>query len=212
MEIKKPIITDNKTVSVIDFKDDISSLSKDKKNELLNIVGELLIERTLSSMADSVSPVDGSSFPALSKEYAKYKLEEVGTKDPNLDLTGSMINALDYKIVNNSIEYGIYGKEAGKADGHNNLSGRSNLPKRQFLPDAGEGLQFEDTINQVISDFIADNTEIKKEDLEAVGDSKDLYALLKSELGDYSKKELKSRVLRSELAFLLDDYGLLEFL
>lgn len=214
MEVKKAVATSNKTASTIDFSEELKGLSKDQKEELLDQIGELLIEETLSSVADSRSPVDGSSFAKLSKQYAKYKESETGSTSPNLDLTGSMLSSLEYNVIGDKIEIGVYGKDAPKADGHNNISGQSNLPERQFIPKAGEGYSkdIENLISDTIDQYIADNAEISKKKLDKVESKDDLYELLREELGDYTNKELKALVMRSELASVLDDFDLLDYL
>jgi hypothetical protein len=165
-------------------------------------------------VADSKSPVDGSSFQALSKDYGDKKQTETGSRKPNLDLTGEMLNSLDYKIVGDKLEIGVYGEDAPKADGHNNFSGKSKLPKRQFLPESGQA--FDDSIKSLIADTVeqykADNLELKAKDLKQVETKSDLYDLLKEYLGDYERARLKELVLSSELAAQLDEYDLLGLL
>lgn len=215
MEVKKTIATSNKTASTIDFSDEISALKKEQRLELLEQIGELLVEETLASVADSRSPVNGGEFKStLSKAYAKKKLEETGSDEANLDLTGSMLSSLDYRIVGDLIELGVYGSDASKADGHNNFSGKSKLPPRQFLPDEGESYNsnISSLINQTIQNYLADNVEIDEKKLEEVETKQDLYELLADELGDYSRKELKSIVMRSDLASVLNDFDLLDLL
>jgi len=214
MEVKKTTATKNKTSSLIDFSDEVSSLSSDQKNELLDQIGELLIEETLSNVADARSPVDGSAFDSLSKSYAKKKMDQTGSNSPNLDLTGSMLGSLDFKVVGDSIEIGVFGNDAPKADGHNNFSGSSTLPKRQFLPSEGElyTSQIKSLIDQTIETYISENVSIRKSQLDKVESKSDLYELLREELGNYPNKKLKSMVLKSDLASLLNDYDLLELL
>lgn len=173
-----------------------------------------MIEQTLSYVAESKSPVDGSSFKKLSKEYGAIKKAETGSDDPNLDLTGSMLTSLEFKVSGDKIELGVYGSDAGKADGHNNFSGKSKLPRRQFLPDKGEA--FESSIMQLVSDTVAaykaDNATLKPKQLEAIDSKAGLYDYLQEVLGDYSRAELKRLVLSSELSVALDEFDLLGLL
>lgn len=214
MEVKKTVANSNKTASTIDFSEEISALKKEQRLELLEQIGELLVEEVLSSVADSRSPIDGSAFDGLSKNYKKKKLDETGSSSPNLDLTGSMLSSLDFNVSGNSIEIGVYGKDAPKADGHNNFSGKSKLPTRQFLPEENQTFtnKINSLIDETIKDYIADNAEIDEKKLEKVESKADLYELLKDEFGDYSNKELKAMVMRSELASVLDDFDLLDYL
>ena len=151
----------------------------------------------------------------LSKDYAKKKKEETGSSSANLDLTGSMLNALDFKVKNDAIEIGVYGKEdAGKADGHNNFSGASKLPTRQFLPK--ENQSFDDPIKKLIQEHIdtykADNIELDSKELKQVETKADLYSYLKDEFDGMSDGEIKDLILRTDLAATLDKYDLLDLL
>ncbi len=210
----KTTATSNKTTSTISLKNELLGFTKDQKEEVLSEIGELLVVKVLESVADSRSPIDGSSFARLSDEYAKKKKAEPGSDKPNLDLTGSMLTSLDFKIVNDKIELGVYGEDAGKADGHNNFSGKSKLPKRQFLPDKGEA--FENSIMSLISDTIeqyrADNSTFNPKVLDTIESKDDLYNYLSEVLGDFERKKLKSLVLSSELSTSLDEFGLLDLL
>lgn len=218
----KTTATSNKTTSTISLKNELLGLSKDQKDEVLSEIGELLVVKVLESVADSRSPIDGKKFEPLKKpdkdgkggEYRAFKLKETGSDNPNLDLTGDMLTSLDFKIVNDKIELGVYGEDAGKADGHNNFSGKSKLPKRQFLPDKGEA--FEDSIMSLISDTIdqykADNATLSSKELKTIETKEDLYKYLAEVLGDYERSKLKSMVLSSELSVSLDDFDLLDLL
>ena len=151
----------------------------------------------------------------LSKSYAEKKKEETGSTAANLDLTGSMLNALEYKIKDNGIEIGVYGKEdAGKADGHNNFSGLSKLPRRQFLPDKGQS--FDDPIKELIKDHIeaykADNMELDDSKLKQIETTNELYDYLRTEFEGLTKSEIKQLVLQSEIATQLDDFDILDLL
>lgn len=173
-----------------------------------------MIEQVLSYCADSKSAVDGSSFHSLSKDYADKKKAETGSSDPNLDLTGSMLNSLEFKVTGNKIEIGVFGEDAGKADGHNNFSGKSNLPERRFLP--GEGQTFDSSINDLITQTIetykTDNLELDQSKLKDINTKAELDAYLKSEFDGLSLSRIRELILQSEMAAVLDEYGLLDML
>lgn len=103
-------------------------------------------------MGDAKSPVTGRNFKALDKDYAKRKAD-VARPIANLELSGDMLDALDYEIKGNEIEIGIWGDEAPKADGHNNHSGDSSLPTRRFIPKQGED-NFRPSILQQVKSII----------------------------------------------------------
>lgn len=214
METIKTSASSSKTSSTITLKDDLKGLTTSQKEELAAQIGELLVEQILESVAVSKSPVTGDSFARLSKDYADKKKSETGSSAPNLDLTGSMLTSLDYKISGDKLELGVFGEDAGKADGHNNFSGKSKLPTRQFLPKSGES--FDKSIVSLVSDTIdqykADNMSFKSKELKQVETKSDLYELLKDKLGDKSRSELKKLVLSSELSAELDAFDLLDLL
>lgn len=216
MEVKEEgvYLEDKKTSTKIDFSDVLDGLNKSQQREVLDQVGELLVTQVLEYVANSKSPIDGSTFHALSDEYAKKKKEETGSDDPNLDLTGKMLSSLDYKIIGQAIELGVYGDDAGKADGHNNFSGKSKLPERKFLPDKGE--LFDDEIVNIINDAIdmykADNLSLDEDVLKNIDTKEELYGYLANEFDWLSKPKIKELILSSELATTLDKFDLLDLL
>lgn len=214
METTKTTVSKSKTASTLNLSEDIRGLDRSQKDELLSQIGELLVEQILSSVADSKSPVNGNSFAPLSKDYATIKKAETGSSKPNLDLTGSMLQSLDFNVSGNNIEIGVFGEDAGKADGHNNFSGSSKLPTRQFLPDTGE--EFDKSIMSLISDTVdqykADNLQLDPKELETIESKAELYNYLSDVLGDLTMSELKDLVLSSEMAVTLEEFNLLDLL
>lgn len=140
MEIKKQIKLDLKG---------IKNKAKVKKE-----VGDLVIDEILRSLSEGKSPVSKESFKKLSKEYAKEF--KGGNRTPNLELEGDMLDALKVKNTKDGIEVGIFSKkQTPKADGHNNFSGDSKLPRRRFIP--GEDQKFkrdiESKIKAVVNEY-----------------------------------------------------------
>lgn len=119
-----------------------TTLEIDAPDSVKEEIGEYLVEQILAATAESKSPVAGyGKFPSLSKEYKKFKEESGRSGVPNLDFEGDMLSALDYEITDDGLKIGVFGDQAPKADGHNNLSGASSLPLRRFLPDIGESFK-----------------------------------------------------------------------
>lgn len=134
-------------------------------------IGEFLVEQILSSVQSVESPVSGGKYKStLSKEYKKFKEEQGHNPVPNLEFEGDMLDALDFKITKNGIKVGIFNNktEASKADGHNNFSGKSSLPTRQFLP--REGQKFKADINKTIEQIVADSN-LEKLDSKTIRDA-----------------------------------------
>jgi len=119
-------------------------------------VGDYLIEQILLAASDAKSIVAGESFPKLSKSYRQYKESEGLGGKPNLTFEGDLLDALKrrYGDDEDAIKIGWFGKQAGKADGHANLSGDSPIPTRRTIP--GEGQSFKPSIRKEIERIIAD--------------------------------------------------------
>lgn len=113
---------------------------KGKVREIKTALAEFIKEEVLSHVGDGKSPVSGGKWKrSLSSAYRKKKLRETGVGFANLELEGDMLDAMEV-IVNQSgnIEQRVKGREADKADGHNNHTGRSSLPPREFIPKEGQ--------------------------------------------------------------------------
>lgn len=216
MKTVKVTTTGSETSSTLDLSEELEGLSPEAKDKVLADIGELLIERTLDSLAMQKSPVRGyGRFKALSQAYREIKQEETGSTDANLDLTGDMISSLDYSADEDSITVGVFGSAAPKADGHNNLSGSSSLPTRRFLP--GEGEKYSADIEKLILDEIRfakaeDSSETVQDKLDDVDTTDELYAVLSSILGAGTRAKLRSAVLSSSLRDILEENDLLDLL
>lgn len=103
-------------------------------------IADLILEEVLSYVGQAKSPVSGESWKSsLSPAYKKQKSKVSSVLQANMELYGDMLDSLECVINRNgNIELRIAGREAAKADGHNNHSGLSSLPRRRFIPDAGQ--------------------------------------------------------------------------
>lgn len=126
-----------------------------------------------------------------------------------------MLNALNFVVKGDEIEIGVYGKgDAGKADGHNNFSGDSNIPNRPFLPDKGELFTktINDLVGKVVKSYRDNNIDISKKELDSVKSKKDLYALLKEKFNGESNAQIRKSVANSNVIETLSDAELLGLL
>jgi len=114
-----------------------------KKREAMEEIADFVKTEVLSACAEGRSPVAGGQWKrTLSKEYREKKLEMSGVGYANMELTGDMLNALEViPKRGDRISLQIEGAEAEKADGHNNFSGDSELPLREFIPKPGQTLK-----------------------------------------------------------------------
>lgn len=219
LKVTDIVIKDDETASVIDIVSDIDA-PDDIKDKIKDEVGSYLIEQTLLSIAETKSPISGEAWQAnLSPEYKRKKIKEGGKGIANLELTGDMLSSLDYEITDDGIKLGIFGKEALKADGHNNLSGSSDLPQRRFLPDEGQDYKrsIEAGVESIIADIMAEvatqSPDEIKQDLEDVSTKAELFDALESMLNIGSRARIVEAVLANEeLRSILSDLDLLDLL
>lgn len=140
---------------------ELDSLPSSDRAEALREIGNYGLEAILADVGETRSPVTGHMFKKLSAAYAKKKAEDSSSPVPNLELSGEMLDALAFRISGNQVEWGIWGDQAPKADGHNNFSGDSSLPRRSFIPDAKRGEKFRpeirDEISAIIDEYVSQN-------------------------------------------------------
>jgi hypothetical protein len=215
MKIKGKIVSEGETSVELDLFEGkrLTGLTKARIREE---VGEYLVEQTLAAMGEKKSPIAGAPpFPPLSKNYKKRKLQEVGSGEANLEFDGQMKDETDYKDTKDGIKIGVFGERAGAADGHNNLSGNSNLPRRQFLPDEGQTYKanISREVERIVADILSEQKGFKESDFDGVTTKKELYARLRELFGEMSRTELSLSVFRNEqLVDLLSDLDLLRLI
>jgi hypothetical protein len=115
------------------------------RRDALNEIADYVKTEVLSYVSEGKSPVKGGEWKrSLSPEYKSIKEKISGSNFANMELTGDMLDALEARVTSRgTIQIGWFGGEqAAKADGHNNFSGNSTLPRRQSIPNADEGQTF----------------------------------------------------------------------
>jgi hypothetical protein len=215
MKVTKTITSDSETASVLDLFSDLE-VSDAIKNRIKDEVGSYLVEQTLLSVADAKSPISGESWDKkLTKEYKAKKVDEGGSPIANLEVTGDMLSALDFESTKDGIKIGVFGNQAPKADGHNNLSGDSSLPTRRFLPDEGQDYKtdIESGVEEIINDIIASETNLSKDDFPDIQSSDELYTFLEDALGIEGRDAIARAVLaNADLTEILTELDLLDYL
>jgi hypothetical protein len=134
------------------IKVDVPSNTTKPKDEVLDEIGQYLVDSILDYVGEGKSPVSGyPSFKKLSAEYAKNM--KAGDDNPNLDLTGSMLDSLGFRVSGDTINIGIFGGSADKTkafahntgfEGHPVLESKSLI--RRFIPDDESGEVFKKDI------------------------------------------------------------------
>lgn len=175
------------------------------RREATRAIGEFLVDEINASLASAQSPVSGESFPSLSKDYAKEKRKAGFRGVPDLERSGSMKDALEFRETKNGIEIGFFGDRtnAPKADGHNNFSGDSELPQRRFLPAEGQKFKraIEQEIENILNEKMAESFDISDEDLEEIETQSDLNRFLRETFEGLSRAEAVSAILSSDELF-----------
>lgn len=137
---------------------DLSDVPISQRSAVKQEVGQFVVDEILRSVSNASSPVSGGRYKkTLSKEYADEM--KGGNRTANLELEGDMLDSLEFKNTRSGIEVGIFkSSEVGKADGHNNFSGQSKLPTRQFIPKEKEKFKrnIEAGIKQIVNDAKAE--------------------------------------------------------
>jgi hypothetical protein len=125
------------------------------RDQLVDEIGEFLLDSILDYVGESKSPVAGGRFKReLSDAYKKI----AGKDNANLDLTGSMLDSM--QIIPNYedgvVTIGIFDEdEAPKA--YNHQVG-DTLPVRQMIPNDGELLKAEILrgVGRIIEEYLSE--------------------------------------------------------
>lgn len=207
IEITKTKVSKSEISSEIDL-DLPPKLSQSAGNKVKDEAGELIIGTILLRVGKAKSPIQGESWPGLDPEYKKLKKREGRGTKANLEFSGDMLDALTFKRTDKGIKLAIGGAQAPKADGHNNFSGRSKLPRRKFLPEEGDKFvsNLNRELNQIVSEAVVSARKLKSRDLRNITTKSALNAFLKDEFEGLTVREAKSAILVDEdLRDLFDD-------
>lgn len=196
IKITKTTVKDSEISSEINLNMP-AGLTKRQQNTIKDEAGELLIDTILGKVGQAKSPFRGESWPGLSEEYKKIKKADGRGTKANLELSGDMLDALEFKRTKDGIKLQVTGTEAPKADGHNNFSGKSNLPTRKFLPQEGDKFvgSIDGNIRSIISDQVTKSMKIKKSDLRGITTKRQLNKFLREEFPTVSVADVKDSIL-----------------
>jgi hypothetical protein len=216
LKVKRALGSPNDTYTEIEL--DVAA-PKDVKEKINLEVAQYLHEQTLLSMSRAESPVEGESWPALSKksDYIKKKIADGGTDEADMELTGAMKDAFDYEADSKKIRLGFFGTdEAWKADGHLKFSGKTGTaPRHRFLPGVGQEFDqsIQDGVEQIVADNLVEAAGVQKEMFDGIDSKSALYGVLETIFEDMTRAEIREAITRSvELTEMLDELGLLEML
>ena len=215
IKVKKTIANKTQTTSRIDLFDGVK-LPVKVKRRVAREVGELLVDETLLAVGNSKSPLSGQTFPGLSKEYKKFKLSKNRPGKPNLEFKGDMLDAFKSKVTSNGLlDMGVFGKQAPKADGHNNLSSKSSLPLRRFLPDESDSYKgaIVSQIDSIVNEAVAESVTVPRQKLAVVETKAQFFSVLRESLNIVQQVKIIDVILGNEkLLNMVTELGLTRFL
>lgn len=150
-----PITKDNVSFTY-DMDQHLKGVPENDRQDAANDAGEAALVKIAELVEKKRSPVKGNNknFDALSDKYAKLKQKRVGNKNPNLRLTGELIESLDVESDSNSFTIQVTGDEGNVQKAYNHNIG-DTVPKRQFLPDESNGETFKSAVVQAIKQSIS---------------------------------------------------------
>lgn len=197
-------IRKNRVTYKLNLREALEDVPRNKRKEAKEAVADFIVSMIKEDTLNSKSPVDGSRFRGLSKEYKAFKRKITGSSKADLHLTNSMMDNLETRIKGNVLEVGIFNRqEAPKAFNHNV---GDTLAKRQFIPDRDE--KFRSSIRRgvkdIISGFEADLTQEEQKVFDAVRE--DLSGKIFGEAEPQGSVTAKVGT-KSEVGDVLDDLG-----
>jgi len=143
---------------------DLTGIPDDQREEAKRRAGNYLLNEILRNVGNGTSPVEGEGkFKILDKKYAK--VNHKGRRLAKLELDGDLLAALKVRdLGGDTLEVGVRGGEAPKADGHNQLSQEAKnwaaskedpFPKRRFIPDVTQNFKSSITegINRILDRY-----------------------------------------------------------
>lgn len=127
---------------------------RDAKEKIANFVKE----QVLDYVGSGKTPVSGGAWKrTLSPEYKKIKAKSSSATFANMEYKGDLLDALDVSIDSGTkLSLEVTGSDqVAKADGHNNFSGKSDLPARDFIPKSGQSFKkpILDGIKSIIASY-----------------------------------------------------------
>lgn len=211
MKVTKTTVSDSEIASFIDLELP-TTMSRSSAQIVKNEVGELLLDYILKRVANAKNPFTGESYQGLSKDYRDEKKDSGAPGKANLENSGDMLDEFKYSTTDEGVKLFVDGDQAPKADGHNNFSGQSKLPKRQFLPMEGDTFpsQVEREVQAIIAENMVSGSNITRSAINEIRSRSQLNEFLRSSFPDLSIREAKNAILLDRVLMRLFD-PVLEF-
>jgi hypothetical protein len=171
---------------------DPAEFTEDQVDAIRDQVSDFVLTQVLSDASAQVSSVDGSKWEPLTKNYAMRKKAQGGKPIANLELTGDYLSSFKMvKRASGALTLTVDADQMGKADGHNDHSGESPLPRRRSIPSADDGDVFSERIMAGIADIVDSARDSSPKELEK--DTEDLSNDRKAAIEDLGFRTAKAQ-------------------
>lgn len=144
----------------------LTKIAKNDREEVINEVGDFIKNAILDHVGEGKSPVAGfGEFRKLSKDYKAKKAQEANPI-PNMELTGELLDELDFKPLPDGLEIGYLDDASdlskNKADNHNKFTAKSKktaVPRRPFIPHKDENFNrfIQDGIKDILNEYASED-------------------------------------------------------
>lgn len=121
---------------------DLDGIPKSKWDDVKDEVASYIKEQMLVDFSESISPVTGKRFKPLSPDYKKEKAEVSPDAVPNMELGGSMLDALE-AVAGKGARIEVGWTDPDQAVKAYNHTVGDTLPKRPLLPGPRENFRSE---------------------------------------------------------------------
>jgi hypothetical protein len=215
LKIKKTKATKTELSSTIDlFKG--TGIPLKERPRIAKDIGEIIIDETLKSVSAAKSPLQSKAWPSLSPKYKAFKASKNLTPTANLEFKGDLLDSLKVKPTRDGLKIGHFNtKQAPKADGHNNFTGKSTIPTRRYLPAEGDNFKssIDSKIRSILTEERAKTAKLPKSRLRGVTTKAEFFAIMEDLFGGATKAEIADAIALSPgLLEELDDLGLLDMI
>lgn len=199
MRVEKTTVSSEEIASFIDLELP-DSLSVADKIAIKEEAGEFLVDHILLRVGNARNPFTGAPYQGLTKEYRSDKAEDGAGTKANLESSGDMLDALGYSRTDNGVKLFVSGEEALRADGHNNFSGKSQIPTRKFLPEEGDSFPRSVTkeVEAMISERQVASVNIKRSELTSIASKVALNAFIATKFPEVTVAQAKTSILVSK--------------
>ncbi len=200
-------INKNEVSFTYDVTEHLKGVPESDREDAANDAGEAALKKITEFVEKRRSPVKGNNknFEKLSDSYGNFKRKKVGNSNPNLRLTGELIESLDVEADDSSFTIRVTGDDNNVAKAYNNNDG-DTIPKRQFLPNDTKDEQFKGGVVQVIKEAIKKYKKKDTKDTEKIIAPADVAAKsFESALKSFKASKREKQIAQNIKSFKIED-------